>query len=324
MSTISGITPPPTTPTPPAPPAEDPFRYGWREVPVRRADGRVDFDRIPLTLEDLLHPKMGDVMPQSTPHDRDIHYLKDVITGRVAPDPSAVVYHDVIIDWDDPELRHHSPDISVLFGVRNPQVERNSFHVRAEGVRPRVIVEVVSPDYRENDVVTKVEHYHRARVPCYVIVDREAVEGPVRLIGYRDRPDGYERLPLDNQGRLWVEPLGIWIGPGDNRIVCYDETGRELGDYVRVTQELEAALERADEEARLRADADRRATDADRRAAEEARLRGAADRRADDAVRARTNLEQQAEKDRARLRELEEELNRLRAATRPPEGGNQG
>ena len=36
MSTISGITPPPTPPTPLSPPAEDPFRYGWREVRVTR------------------------------------------------------------------------------------------------------------------------------------------------------------------------------------------------------------------------------------------------------------------------------------------------
>ena len=38
-----------------------------------------------------------------------------------------------------------------------------------EGVRPRLIIEVSSPDSRVNDVVTKVDHYYRAGVPYYVI-----------------------------------------------------------------------------------------------------------------------------------------------------------
>src|SRR5207248_6078336 len=88
--------------------------------------------------------------------------------------------------------------------------------------------------------VTKVEHYHRAGVPLYVIVDREKEGGPVKLIGYQYAPQQYEKIPLDAQGRLWLEPLRLWLGARENRVVCYDgTTGEELGDYTKVSQEAE-------------------------------------------------------------------------------------
>src|SRR5947209_6601157 len=36
-------------------------RYGYRLIPRLLPNGRTDFDRVGLTLEDLLHPQMGDV-----------------------------------------------------------------------------------------------------------------------------------------------------------------------------------------------------------------------------------------------------------------------
>ena len=253
-------------------PAPDPFLYGWREVPVKRADGSIDYDRKPLTLEDVLHPQFGDVMPQSTPHQRDVHYLADVMERRVADDPTALILQDVIIDWDMLRLRHHSPDIAVIFGVRDAKKSYTHFDVAAEGVRPTVIFEVVSPDYRVNDVETKVDHYYRAGVPWYIIVDRDNVDGPARLIGYRRQPEAYAKMSLDDHERLWLPPLRIWLGVRENRVVCYDgETGKELGNYIRVTQELEKALE-------AKAKAERAAERAKRRAAKEKKTRIGSDR----------------------------------------------
>jgi Uma2 family endonuclease len=307
MSTVAGITPP----------AENRFRYGWREVPVTKPDGTVDFDRIPLTLEDLLHPQMGDVMPQSTPHDRDVHYLKSVFETQVAHDQSAVVYHDVIIEWHDPVLRHHSPDITVLFGVQDPERDRNSFDVVEEGVRPALLLEVVSPDYRNNDVVTKVKHYHRARVPLYIIVDRENVDGPVSLIGYRYRPRRYEKLPLDPRNRLWLEPVGLWLGTKGNRVVCYDgETDREMGDYAHVARALDLALERAEEAERAAVEANRETARLRRRAEREAKARADAEARAEIDAKARADAEK-------RIRELEDLIKRRNGTVPKPPDGDQ-
>jgi colicin import membrane protein len=216
------------------------LRYGWRYVQQTLPNGKVEYDQVPLTLEDLLHPQYGDVLPHNSAHDEDRLYLFDVAKKQVAGDPTALVLCDVLVVWDVPGLRPHSPDLSVIFGVRRPEQPRKSFDVGAEGVRPRILIEVVSPNYRNNDVVIKVEHYHQARVPLYVIVDRQQEEGPVKLTGYRYAPQEYEEMPTDAQGRLWLEPLRVWLGARGNRVVCYDGvTGQELGDYTRVSQEAE-------------------------------------------------------------------------------------
>ena len=56
---MSRVTPPPVLLDRPADQPE--FPYGWREVQRALPDGSVEFDRIPLTLEDVLHPQEGDV-----------------------------------------------------------------------------------------------------------------------------------------------------------------------------------------------------------------------------------------------------------------------
>ena len=59
---------------PPRPPEPDPYRYGWRYVRVTRPDGTEEFDQVPLTLEDVLHPEVGDFIVQTDGHDSDLNY----------------------------------------------------------------------------------------------------------------------------------------------------------------------------------------------------------------------------------------------------------
>jgi hypothetical protein len=222
------------------PPDEDYLRYGWRYVKQTGPNGKVEYDRVPLTLEDLLHPQYGDIMPHNSAHDEDRFYLFGVAKRQLAGDPTSLVLCDVLVNWDVPGLRPHSPDLSIIFGVRRREKLWTCFDVAAEGTRPRMLIEIVSPNYRDNDVVTKVEHYHIARVPLYVIVDRRLEEGPVSLIGYQYAPQKYQEMQLDAQGRLWLEPLRVWLGTRGNRVVCFDgSTGQELGDYTQVSQEVE-------------------------------------------------------------------------------------
>ena len=98
--------------------AEDPFRLGWRDVCVTLPDGSTEWDRVPLTLEDVLHPQLGDHQVLGDPHNIDRNYLQDVLKSRLVDDPSAVVLADTGVFWDEPELRHHSPDIALIVGVR--------------------------------------------------------------------------------------------------------------------------------------------------------------------------------------------------------------
>jgi colicin import membrane protein len=253
----------------------DPFLYGWRDVPTTRPDGTVDFVRVPLTLEDVLHPEYGDVIPVSTLHDLVRTYLSSVFRARTHHDPNALVISDVFVYWDDPELKHHGPDIAAIFGVRDRDAYRRSFFVAEEGVRPRLIVEVVSPDTRVNDVETKFVQYHLARVPIYVVLDRKKDNDPWELHGYQNTPGGYRERPRDEHGRLWLEDIGVWLGVDGQKVICYDPvTGEPIGDYTEVTRLFETEKARAEtEKARAETEKARAEAEIQARQAAETRLR---------------------------------------------------
>lgn len=244
----------PTTIAPIQPPPDDPFLYGWRYVRRSEPEDSPEFDQVPLTLEDVLHPEESDFIVHSEAHERRNLYLYDVFGARLADDSTAVVLHDVRVAWDVPGLKAHGPDLAVIFGIRERK-NWSTFNVAAEGVRPTLIVEVTSPETAALDRSAKLEEYNLARVPLYVIIDPLTYGGQPRLLvlGYWQGPHGYQPLAADERGRLWLDPLRLWIGVADNEIVCYDEADQPLGDYRALTVALTAAERRADEaEERLR------------------------------------------------------------------------
>jgi colicin import membrane protein len=282
------------------------FEYGYREVVSKLPDGRYRSVRIPLTLEDVLHPQFGDVHMLGDPHDEDYHYLKVVLKARHAGNPSFVVFSDCGIYWDIPGLRHHSPDLSVIFGVKKRK-DWETFHVKVEKVRPRLIIEITSPKTRVNDVKTKVEQYARAKVKHYVIADMRKEDGIRRLtlIAYRLKGKVYERVELDKHGRAWLEPVGLWLGvkqnpeTGGDRVVLIDPaTNEEIGDYTAINQARGEAEAQIQVEAQARAEA-------------EAQIRVEAQARAEAEAQIRIEAQARAEAEE-RVRELEAELKRLK------------
>jgi len=288
----------------------EPF-YGWRFIRRELPDGTVEWDQVPLTYEDVLHPEEGDQVTHSSIHQRRWHYLREVFERQVADDPSAVVLDDVRIEWDVPDLRPHGPDLMVIFGVRERK-NWSTFRVAEEGVRPALIVEITSPETRGHDVMTKVDHYELAGVPLYVIVDAVERRGRpgVRLIGYTLTPEGYRVLAPDDQGRLWLAPVRVWLGVHDGEIICYDDSGRPLGDHLALVRALQAE-EQARREAEARAVAEEQARrEAEARAMAEEQARREAEARAIEAE-TRATAEQRARlAAEARVRELEEALRR--------------
>lgn len=239
----------------------DPFRFGWREVQQIGLDGSKQWVRVPLTPEDLLHPKKGYQILENTQQERDRRYLAEVLEWRLASNPQALVLSDCLINWGVPGLGNHSPDICIFDGVRDPQ-HRNwgTFRVAEEGARPVLAIKIVSPDahdrrVRDNDVVIKVREYYRAGVPLYVIVDQEREGRPRQVVGYRRGARKYLRMRPDRQGRLLLEPVQLLLGLKDERVVCWDaDGGEEVGDLKAEAQArrvAEAALAEAQE--RLRA-----------------------------------------------------------------------
>ena len=230
-----------------------PFRYGWRYVPHEQDDGTTTFERVPLTLEDVLHPQEEDFVVQGEEHIDWCRYLHIVLRHLLAHDPTAVVFQDMLFLWDVPGLKGLGPDIAVVFGVRPGR--RDSFDVAAEGARPALVIEITSPSTARLDRQSKLEEYGYAGVPFYIIIDRRIVrrQRTVRLLGYRATPVGYEPLTPNERGWLWLEPVNAWLGLADDQIVCYNAAGEAIGDYDQIATARDEALMRAEAaEARLR------------------------------------------------------------------------
>ncbi len=287
-------------------PADDPFRYGWRIVRRDLGEGYFEEELVPLRLIDLLHPEEGDQVLCNDDHQRRVRYLADVFFARTADRADAVVLSDVRIAWDVPGLRAHGPDIMVIFGVQTIRNWR-TFDVAQEGVRPALIVEVTSPETRRFDLYEKVEQYDLGGAPLYVIVDAVERRGQamVRVIGYERAGASYRPMVPNEQGWLWLAPVRVWIGVEENEVYCFDEQGRRIGDYAALTSlviESEERIAEALAEAKAQA---RARMEAEERARQEAEARAAAEEQARREAEARAAAE-------ARLRELEEELRRLR------------
>lgn len=259
MSTVSGH--PGSRPQPP-PPEPDPFRLGWRYVRLARPDGTEFVDQVPLTPEDVLHPEEGDFLVQNDPHDIDRVYLKEVFKAKLAADLTTHVLADCRVDFGIPGVRPLGPDIAVFADLR-PFILWSTFVVREERARPLLVGEITSPVTRDNDLGIKLDYYHRARVPWYLIADA-TIEGEterrIELLLFRRGRTGYKKVEPDEKGRVWLEPIGLWLGQtrdrvgGFMRLACYDpETGQEVGDYTAVSQAL-AEAERQREAAERRAD----------------------------------------------------------------------
>ena len=269
---------------------KDPYPYGWREVIRTLPNGTEVLERTPLTLEDILHPQVGDYRMHDEEHERFCNYLYNVLSARIAAEPNAVVLHDVRVAWALPNLRAHGPDISVIFDLRR-HINWSTFSEGEEETKPSLIIEIVSPSTRSVDVVKKVDHYARVGVLNYIIVDRFERRGVMvrELVGYQLTPEGYEELSPNADGWLWIEPVSIWLSLEGENLVCYDEVGNLIQDYVGVSA-------RAAEEAQAR-------IEAENHAAEEAQARIEAENHAAEEAQARIEAEE-------RIRQLEAELRR--------------
>ncbi|PDV99379.1 Uma2 family endonuclease [Candidatus Viridilinea mediisalina] len=315
---------------------DDPWRYGWRYV--RRPDAPDDeaLERVPLTLEDVLHPEVGDFIVHSDRHETDRMYLTQVLRARLEPTDQAIVLSDVRVAWDHAALRAHGPDVMVIPGLTTRQ-NWSTFDVAEEGHRPALIIEITSPETRNNDLTLKVAHYALVGVPHYVIVD-DSGRGrkrsrQLRLLGYTLVGERYVEQPCAANGRLWLPVAQLWLGVRDDHVVCFDEHGNEIGDYIAVVQAAEAALARADESEARAVTAESRAATAESRAvtaesraamaeaqvAYEARARAEAEAQAQAQAQARAEAEAQAQAQaqaraeaEAQLQALQAELRRLR------------
>lgn len=225
---------------------------------VERPDGRMELVSMPLTPELFLNPQVGDHMTQGKRHGDTARQIADLLDDFFRPVPDVLVTFD-LKHLFGPGLSQPSPDVSVIRGVRDRDADRESFDVIAEGVRPCLIIEVVSPlssRIRKADLEDKVALYRRVGIPEYLIVDSQRRDRRFRLIGYRLGPSGYMPIEADGEGRLLSETTGLWfqVSPDGNRVRIFESPSGEsllTSQEVRKLARAEAKARRAAEEKAL-------------------------------------------------------------------------
>jgi colicin import membrane protein len=316
MSTVST-----SQASPPTPDDADRFRFGWRDMIVRRPDGTEDLEQVPLTEEDALHPEFGDYIVHSDAHADDLTYLKYVFKFLLANNPGAIVLSDCGVDFELPGVKHICPDIAVFFEVDMEEKRlTDMFYVKAAHARSALVIEVTSRSTRRNDFDKKVDYYHRCGVPMYVIADARVEKLGVRkleLIGFRHTPTGYETVSPNANGCIWLEAMGVWLGvardenTGFDRVACFDPvSNNELGDYTTIRRayalEVEAHTRSENRAAHAEAEAAQALAEAAQARSEAAQARSEA-AQAQSLVMAEAEARALAE---TRIRELEALLER--------------
>jgi Uma2 family endonuclease len=148
--------------------------------------------------------------------------------------------------------------------------ERKSWVVWQEGNRvPEVVIELISESTAVIDRGEKKTIYARKlRVPIYVIFDPHSGDLEAYILDGKTRL--YRPLPINNLGRVDVEPLGLFLGihPTQDGTVdapllrWFDRTGKVLplkSEYARSEhQRAETEKQRADDLASRIAEYERR------------------------------------------------------------------
>ncbi len=170
---------------------------------------------------------------------------------------------------------YRGPDFFVVKGVDGSR-DRGAWIVWEEDGRyPNVIVELSSPSTIEVDLVTKRELYEQTfRTPEYFCYNPDGN----KLIGWKLANSHYAELKPNDQGHLWCEELGVWMGHWEGEILRVNTTWLRFytDDGELVPTPAEAEAQRAEREAwrgKLGA----------RRAAGEGRRAAVGDPRADNA-----------------------------------------
>ncbi len=244
---------------------------------VELDDGTVEERELPLTMERLLHPQEGDKVTQTDFHLSLFVSLLGRLRRRLEQAPGLGVFADLRFAWNRRGLKPSGPDLAVVKGLPAPRKVISeeiggTFDTAAWGVRPELVIEVVSPEHgrlRNKDLEKNVEIYARAGVEEYLIFNplRIGSRRPIQLLGYHLAGGvRYTAIPPDPQGRILSKATGLyfWSDPEGRRIEIFD---RASGARLLSSDEEKA---RADEE---KARADAAEARADEKDEEIARLR---------------------------------------------------
>jgi Uma2 family endonuclease len=246
---------------------EDAYRYGWRERREIAPDGTEKLCWDPLTYQDLLDPQEGDVIAEDTVHRSVTEDMARILKRRYERDPTVAVWCNLKILFRIPGVTTGpGPDICLVEGVWDRDLLRTSFRFGEEPGKVRLVVEVVSEATLQKDYHDLLAVYGPLGVEEYVAVWPVGLypQGPFELRGWRRDPASgrLRAIRPEPDGRLRSRVTGLLFGTGE------DGWGLELWDAAtgkRLTSAEDSAKARALRAANRADEAEERADKAERR-----------------------------------------------------------
>ncbi|HBL12058.1 MAG TPA: hypothetical protein DD379_11735 [Cyanobacteria bacterium UBA11162] len=205
----------------------------------------------PLPPTDLI---FDDAQPLETPRHRiSMNALIRSMLVALAGRNDCFVGGNMFIYYSSQQARNRDfrgPDFFVVLGV-DGTTDRQGWVVWEENGRyPDVIVELLSPSTAEVDTGAKKDLYEQTfRTPNYYVFDPF---DPNSLRGWRlDLERGYVEVIPNEQGWLWCQRLGLWLGTWEGTVEekpgvwlrFYDQQGNLIPLPEEAAQEQLAATQ---------------------------------------------------------------------------------
>ncbi len=217
---------------------------------------------IPLQREIHYPESDGQPMAETELHREEMTYLIQALQSWYQEEPDVHVGGNLFLYYVQGNPRAVvSPDVYVTKGIRKGL--RRVYKLWEEGKPPSLVIEVTSDSTRAEDLRKKKDIYERLGVEDYLLFDPLGDYLDPRLQGYRLVDGRYRSIPLEPDGSLTSQTIGLKLRPEGHRLLLIDPTTGEplLSDQeVRDRLAEESAARRAAEEelARLRRELTRR------------------------------------------------------------------
>lgn len=197
-------------------------------------------------------------------HRNQMNLLIDVVRERWSGRDDFFAGGNMFIYYSLQQVRNRDykgPDFFVVKGIDSGYSRPKWVVWEENGRYPNVIVELMSPSTRHEDLGRKKALYqdtfHTADYFCYDPDEQQ-------LYGWRLVGDLYVPIEVEENGRLWSGQLEAWVGKWEG---VYQQ---EAGVWLRLFDEDGRLFPTAAEAERQRADAERQRANAERQRADAA------------------------------------------------------